>query len=80
MIANIKSPLDLLSQPRKKTSKKASKKASKKPEGDPPPMNTRFADLGGAVFASSPTDYAKLIADETDKWAKVIKFAGIKVE
>jgi tripartite-type tricarboxylate transporter receptor subunit TctC len=45
-----------------------------------PAMKARFADLGGAVFASSPTDYAKLIAEETDKWAKVIKFAGIKVE
>ena len=39
-----------------------------------------FADLGGVVFASSPTDYAKLIAKETDKWAQVIKFAGIKPE
>jgi tripartite-type tricarboxylate transporter receptor subunit TctC len=45
-----------------------------------PAMQARFADLGGAVFASSPTDYAKLIAEETDKWAKVIKFASIKTE
>jgi tripartite-type tricarboxylate transporter receptor subunit TctC len=45
-----------------------------------PEMKARFADLGGAVFASSPIDYAKLIAEETDKWAKVIKFAGIKTE
>jgi tripartite-type tricarboxylate transporter receptor subunit TctC len=43
-----------------------------------PAIKARFADLGGAVFASSPTDYAKLITKETDKWAQVIKFAGIK--
>jgi tripartite-type tricarboxylate transporter receptor subunit TctC len=45
-----------------------------------PAMKARFADLGGAVFPSSPTDYAKFIAEETDKWAKVIKFASIKTE
>ena len=39
-----------------------------------------LTDLGGTMFASSPADYAKLIADETDKWAKVVKFAGIKPE
>jgi tripartite-type tricarboxylate transporter receptor subunit TctC len=43
-----------------------------------PAIKARFADLGGSVFASSPTDYAKLIAKETDKWAQVIKFASIK--
>jgi hypothetical protein len=40
----------------------------------------RFADLGGAVLAGSPADFGKLFADETEKWAKVIKFAGIKPE
>jgi tripartite-type tricarboxylate transporter receptor subunit TctC len=40
----------------------------------------RFADLGGTVLPGSPADFAKLVADETEKWAKVIKFAGIKAE
>ena len=43
-------------------------------------LNARFADLGGDVLALSPTDFGKFIADETEKWAKVIKFAGIKAE
>ena len=45
-----------------------------------PKMKARFADLGGTVLAGSPADFGKLIADETEKWAKVIKFAGIKPE
>ena len=36
-----------------------------------------MADLGGAVLAGSPADFGKLIAEETEKWAKVIKFANI---
>jgi tripartite-type tricarboxylate transporter receptor subunit TctC len=36
----------------------------------------RFDDLGGTVLALSPADFGKLIATETDKWAKVVKFAG----
>ena len=43
-----------------------------------PRMKTRLAELGGSVLAGSPADFGKLIADETEKWAKVIKFAGIK--
>jgi tripartite-type tricarboxylate transporter receptor subunit TctC len=43
-----------------------------------PKMKARLAELGGMVLAGSPADFAKLIADETEKWAKVIKFAGIK--
>src|SRR5262249_8227618 len=43
-----------------------------------PNMKARVADLGGDVLALSPTDFGKLIADETEKWGKVIKFAGIK--
>src|SRR5438034_7662595 len=43
-------------------------------------LNARFADLGGDVLALSPTDFGKFIADETEKWAKVIKFAGIKAD
>jgi hypothetical protein len=43
-------------------------------------MKARLADLGGTVFPGSPSDFAKHIAEETEKWAKVIKFAGIKAE
>ena len=42
-----------------------------------PTMRTRFSDLGGAVLAGSPADFGKLIADETAKWAKAVKFAGV---
>jgi tripartite-type tricarboxylate transporter receptor subunit TctC len=45
-----------------------------------PKLRTRLADLGGTVLPGSPADFGKLIAEETEKWAKVIKFAGIKVE
>jgi tripartite-type tricarboxylate transporter receptor subunit TctC len=45
-----------------------------------PNMKARIADLGGTVLTGSPTDFGKLVADEIDKWAKVIKFAGIKPE
>src|ERR1035441_10120137 len=45
-----------------------------------PKMKLRFADLGGTPLPGSPADYGKLIAEETAKWAKVIKFAGIKPE
>jgi hypothetical protein len=43
-------------------------------------MKARFADVGGEPLAGSPGEFGKLIADETDKWAKVIKFVGIKSE
>jgi tripartite-type tricarboxylate transporter receptor subunit TctC len=45
-----------------------------------PKMKARFADLGGMVLPGSPDDFGKLIRDETEKWAKVIRAANIKVE
>jgi tripartite-type tricarboxylate transporter receptor subunit TctC len=45
-----------------------------------PKMTTRFADLGAAVVTGSPTDLAKLIAGETEKWGKVIREAHITAE
>jgi tripartite-type tricarboxylate transporter receptor subunit TctC len=46
-----------------------------------PKMKARLANnLGGAGMLMTPTDFGKLIADETEKWGKVIKFAGIKPE
>jgi tripartite-type tricarboxylate transporter receptor subunit TctC len=41
-------------------------------------MNDRFADLGVTPVPGSPAEFGRLIAAETDKWAKVIKFSGIK--
>jgi len=41
-------------------------------------MKARFADLGGAPMPMTPAEFAKLIADETDKWAKVIRRANLK--
>jgi tripartite-type tricarboxylate transporter receptor subunit TctC len=45
-----------------------------------PKIKARMADLGGTVLAGSPAGFGKLIAEETEKWARVIKFAGIKPE
>jgi tripartite-type tricarboxylate transporter receptor subunit TctC len=41
-------------------------------------IKARLAALGATAFAGSPSDFGKFIADETGKWAKVIKFANIK--
>jgi len=41
-----------------------------------PTVKARFTDIGGEVLALSPTEYARRIGEETDKWAKVIKFSG----
>jgi tripartite-type tricarboxylate transporter receptor subunit TctC len=43
-----------------------------------PKIKARLADLGGSVLVNSPAEFAKLIANDTEKWGKVIKFAGIK--
>jgi tripartite-type tricarboxylate transporter receptor subunit TctC len=43
-----------------------------------PRVKARLADMGATALAGSPADFGKLIADETEKWAKVIKSAGIK--
>jgi tripartite-type tricarboxylate transporter receptor subunit TctC len=45
-----------------------------------PKMRARLADLGATAISGSPADFGKLVADETEKWAKVIKSAGIKSE
>jgi len=45
-----------------------------------PKMKARLADLGGMVLAGSPADFGKLVADETEKWGKVIRAANIKPE
>ena len=45
-----------------------------------PNMKARLADRGGTVLAGSPADFGKLIAEETEKWGKVVKFSGAKPE
>jgi tripartite-type tricarboxylate transporter receptor subunit TctC len=43
-----------------------------------PKIKARFADLGGAMLGGSAADFGKFVADETEKWSKVVKFAGAK--
>jgi tripartite-type tricarboxylate transporter receptor subunit TctC len=45
-----------------------------------PATEARLAELGASLIPGSPTDFGKLVADETEKWGKVIRFAGIKAE
>jgi tripartite-type tricarboxylate transporter receptor subunit TctC len=43
-----------------------------------PKMKVRLAELGGTVLPGSPADFGRLIAEETEKWAKVVKFSGAR--
>ncbi len=45
-----------------------------------PKIKARLADLGAIVFANTPAEFGKFIADETEKWGKVVKFANIKAD
>jgi len=45
-----------------------------------PNVKARLAELGYEPFPSSPADFGKFLADDTEKWAKVVKFAGIKAD
>jgi tripartite-type tricarboxylate transporter receptor subunit TctC len=45
-----------------------------------PTIKARLADMGGMALTGSPADFGKLITDETEKWGKVIRDAGIKAE
>jgi tripartite-type tricarboxylate transporter receptor subunit TctC len=47
---------------------------------DDPKMKARLADLGGTPLPGSPVQFGKLIAEETEKWGKVIRAANIKAE
>jgi tripartite-type tricarboxylate transporter receptor subunit TctC len=43
-----------------------------------PNVKARLADLGSTVLAGSPADFGKMITEETEKWAKVVRFSGAK--
>ena len=45
-----------------------------------PKIKARLDDLGVVAIPGSPADFAKLIADETERWSKVIRAAGLKTE
>ena len=45
-----------------------------------PKVKTRIAKMGATLVAGSPADFGKLVADETEKWGKVVKFSGAKAE
>jgi tripartite-type tricarboxylate transporter receptor subunit TctC len=45
-----------------------------------PKIKARLADLGGVPMPMTPPDFGKFLVDETEKWAKVVKFAGLKPE
>jgi tripartite-type tricarboxylate transporter receptor subunit TctC len=47
---------------------------------DDPKVKARLADLGGTVLTGSSTNFSKLIAEETEKWGKVIRAANFKAE
>jgi tripartite-type tricarboxylate transporter receptor subunit TctC len=45
-----------------------------------PKIKARLADLGGTVLPGTPADFGRLIAEETEKWGKVVRFTGVKAD
>jgi tripartite-type tricarboxylate transporter receptor subunit TctC len=45
-----------------------------------PKFRARLAEIGATPLAGSPADFGRLIANDTEKWSKVVKFSGAKVE
>ena len=45
-----------------------------------PMSKARFAELGASLLPGSPADFGKLVAEETEKWGKVVKFCGAKAD
>src|SRR5262249_24459172 len=66
----------------KKTPARNVDKINKRDHAAPadPKMKAQLAEFGGVPMPMTPADFGRLIADETEKWAKVIKFADIKAD
>jgi len=45
-----------------------------------PKAKARVAEMGATLITGSPADFGRLVADETEKWGKVVKFAGVKAD
>jgi tripartite-type tricarboxylate transporter receptor subunit TctC len=45
-----------------------------------PQVKARINDLGGEIVPMTPQQFGRFVVDETDKWAKVVKFAGVKAD
>jgi tripartite-type tricarboxylate transporter receptor subunit TctC len=45
-----------------------------------PKTRGRLAEIGGTTLTNSPAEFGKLLTDDTEKWAKVVKFSGAKVD
>ena len=45
-----------------------------------PKTKARFTEIGGEPLAGTPSEFGKFVVDETEKWAKVVKFTGMKPE
>jgi tripartite-type tricarboxylate transporter receptor subunit TctC len=45
-----------------------------------PKMSAKFIEIGGEPLAGSPSEFGRLVAEETEKWGKVVKFTGLKPE
>ena len=45
-----------------------------------PKISARLADIGGVLLSGSPAEFGKFLADETEKWGKVVRFTGIKAD
>jgi tripartite-type tricarboxylate transporter receptor subunit TctC len=43
-------------------------------------VKARFADLGGELVPMNPAEFGQFVAQETEKWAKVVKLTGLKAE
>ena len=48
--------------------------------GADPKLKARFTDIGAEPISMTPAEFEKFIADETEKWGKVVKFAGIRAD